>query len=98
MPDPERLDPPLLPQRQRDEEPQLDQLRDAEVLMELRPKRVIRDLGIPDDGTRVGQRNLLPLGELRRRREFEELVVLIFAEAFPSSLDGSLNASVLALN
>jgi hypothetical protein len=98
VPDPERLDPPLLPQRQRDEEPQLDQFRNAEVVVEFRPKCIIRDFGIPDDGARIGERDLLPLGELRRRREFEELVVLIFAEAFPSSLDGSLYASVLALD
>src|SRR6266540_2709324 len=50
MPDPERLDPPLLPERQRDEEPQLHQLRLAEVPVQPRPERIVGEVRVPDDG------------------------------------------------
>jgi hypothetical protein len=48
-----RLDPPLLPQSERNEEPEFDQLGDCEVLVELFPEGVVGDLRIPDDGARV---------------------------------------------
>src|ERR1051326_2744561 len=52
MADAERLDPALLPERQRDEKAELDQLRDAEVLVQFCPQRVVGDIGVPDDRTR----------------------------------------------
>src|SRR4051812_15953394 len=55
VPDAERLDPALLAEGQRDEEAQLHQLRDAEVLMQLRPQRVVGNVGIPDDRAGVGE-------------------------------------------
>jgi hypothetical protein len=96
--DAERLDPALLPERERDEEPQLDQLGHAEVRVELLPERVVRYFGIPDDRAGVRQRNLFTLAELRRSGELEQIVVLIFTEAFPSSLDGALDPSVFAVD
>ena len=59
------FDPSLLTERECDEEPQLDQLGNAEVLVEFRPQGVVRNLRIPDDRARVGQRDLLAFGELR---------------------------------
>jgi len=44
VPDAERLDPPLLSQGERDEEPEFDQLRDCEVLVEALPERFVREL------------------------------------------------------
>jgi hypothetical protein len=66
VPDPERLDPPLLSQRQRNEKPKLDELRNREVLVKLRPQGIVGDLRVPDDRARVGERNFLALAEARR--------------------------------
>src|ERR1041384_364216 len=98
MADAERLDPALLPERQCDEKAELDQLRDAEVLVQFCPQRVVGDIGVPDDGAGIGQRGLLALGEFVRRAEVQEFVVLPFRQSFPSSLDGSLHASIFAVN
>ena len=65
MPDAERLDPPLLPQGQCDEEPELDELGNREVRVELFPQRIVGDLRIPDDRARIGQRDFLALAEAR---------------------------------
>jgi hypothetical protein len=62
--DAERLDPPLLPKRQPDEEAELDQLSIAKMRMQLVPQCIIGDRGIPDDRTRVGERSLLTRAEL----------------------------------
>jgi hypothetical protein len=64
VPDAQRLDPPLLPEGERDEEPKLDQLRDGEVPVEPLPERVVGDLRVPDDGAGVGQRGLLAGAEV----------------------------------
>src|SRR5262249_55731146 len=53
---------------------------------------------VPDDRARVGQRHLLALGEPRRLREMQKIVVFFFREALPSRLDGALHASVFALD
>ena len=98
VPDAERLDPPLLPQGERDEEAELDELGHGEEPVEPRPQRVIGDLGVPDDRTRVGEGRLLALAECARVGEVQELVVLRFRRSLPSSLDGPLNPSVLALD
>jgi hypothetical protein len=96
VPDAEGLDPPLLPEGERDEEAQLDELRNREEPVELLPQRLVGDVGIPDDRARVGQRRLLARAELLGVRERQQLVVLLFGQAFPSALDGALDASVVA--
>ena len=60
--------------------------------------RIVRDFCIPQDRARVGQGNLLTLGELVRARKVEQVVVLLFGETLPSRLDGSLDPSVLTLD
>ncbi len=98
MPEAQGFDPPLLAQRQRDEEPELDQLRDREVPVKLRPQRVVRDLRVPEDRARVGESGLFALREPAGVREVQELIVFRFREALPSILDGPLHASVLSLD
>ena len=98
MSDAERLDPPLLPQGERDKEPELDQLGNGEVLVEPLPERGVGDVGIPDDRARVGQRRLLAGAERVRVGEAQQLVVFRFGQPFPSPLDGALDASVVALD
>ncbi len=98
MPDAERLDPPLLPERQRDEEPEFDQLGNREVPVEILPEGVVRNLCVPDDGAGVGEGDLLPLGELVRVGEVQQLVVFLFGQSLPSSLDGALDPSVFAID
>ena len=98
MPDAERLDPPLLPQGERDEEPEFDQFGDGEVLMEPLPQEFVGDLRVPDDGARVGKGSVLARGEPVRVGEVQQLVVLLFSESLPSGLDGTLNPSVFAFD
>ncbi len=98
VPDAERLDPPLLPRGKRDEEPEFDQFWDCEVVVEPLPKRVVGDLRIPEDGACVGKRGLLAWVELVGVGEAQQLVVSLFGESFPPSLDGALYPSVFALN
>ena len=98
MPDAERLDPSLLPEGEGDEEPELDELGHGEVLVEPLPERGVSDLRIPNDGARVGERDLLASAELVGVGEAQQLVVLLFGEPFPSPLDGALDASVVALD
>ena len=98
MPDAERLDPALLSERERDEEAELDELRHREVLVQLRPQRVVCDVGIPDDRAGIGERRFLALAETRRALELEQIVVLLLGQSFPSSLDGALNPSILAVD
>jgi len=43
VPDAQRLDPPLLPQRKRDEESQFDQLRDRKVVVQEPEGRLLQD-------------------------------------------------------
>jgi hypothetical protein len=61
--DPERLDPPLLPECQRNEEAQLYQLRLGEVPVEFLPESVVREARVPDDRARVCERGLLAIVE-----------------------------------
>ena len=63
MADAERLDPSLLTAGQRNEEAELDQFRLGEVRVQGRPQLFVGEIRIPDDGARVAQRGLLPLGE-----------------------------------
>lgn len=98
MADAQGFDPPLLSQRERDEEPELDQLRHREVFVELLPQRIVRDLGVPDNRARVGQRDLLAGAELLGVGKRQQVVVFLFGESLPSALDGALDASVVALD
>ncbi len=96
VPDPERLDPALLAAGQRDEEPEFDEFGFCEVGVEVGPQGLVGDGRVPDDCARVAQRGLLPLCVSIRRLELEEVVVVGFGEPLPSSLDGPLDASVVA--
>ena len=98
MPDPQSFDPALLPERQRDEASKFNELGNREVLVEFRPEGIVCDLRVPDDGAGIGQRHLLALREPVGIGEVEELLVFLFGQALPSSLDGTLDPSVLALN
>jgi hypothetical protein len=93
--DPQRLDPSLLAAGQGDEESQFDQFRFGEVGMEVRPESVVGEVRVPDDGAGIAQRGLLPVGEAIGVLELQEIVVVGFGEALPSSLDGSLDASIV---
>lgn len=94
----EGFDPTLLPAGQGNEEPQLDQFRFCEVPVQLFPQLVIGDVGIPQNGAGVPQRRLFPVGEPVRVFEAEQLVVIGFGESLPSSLDGPLDSSVVAVD
>lgn len=96
--DAKRLDPALLPERQPDEEAQFDELWVGEVLVQALPKRVVGQLGVPDDRGCVGQRCLFALGEFVGVLEVEQFGVLRLRDAFRSRPDRSLYPSVLALN
>jgi hypothetical protein len=94
----QRLDPALLAAREGDEKAQLDELSLGEVLVQLLPERVVGDPGVPDDGARVGERDLLSFGEAIRLLEMQELLVLLLGDGLLSRPDRSLDASILALD
>ena len=71
MVDAKGFDPPLLAQRERDEKPKFDQLRNGEVLVEFLPKSIIGDLGVPGDGTGVSKGDLFALAEFIRIGEIQ---------------------------
>ena len=96
--DAQRLDPALLPEREPDEKSQFREFRHAEMVVQLFPERIVGDIRVPDDGAGVGERHFFALGELARRGELQQFVVLVFGQSFPSSLDGSLYASILAVD
>jgi len=83
---------------ERDEEAELDQFGDREVAVKLGPQGIVGDVGIPDDCACIGERRLLPGAEFFRVGEVQQLVVLLFGEALPSSLDGALDASIFAID
>jgi hypothetical protein len=70
------LDHPLLPERDRDERTQLDDLLLAEVLAQSRPERVVDALGVPDQVARVQERGLLTLRVTVGALEVQQLVVV----------------------
>ena len=98
MTDAERFDPALLAERQCYEEAQLHQFGNRKMLVQPLPKRVGGDVGIPGDGTRISERDLFAFRKFGRVREVEQIVVLRFRESLPSSLDGSLDASIFAID
>ena len=59
----ECFDPALLTEGEADKKTELNQLIEAEVLMELCPERVVGDIGIPGDRAGVGERDLFSFGE-----------------------------------
>jgi hypothetical protein len=63
--------------------------------MELVPQCVVGDVCVPEDGARVSKRRLLPFRVAIGVLELQEVVVIGFGESLPSSLDGSLNPSIL---
>jgi hypothetical protein len=98
MADTQCLDPALLAERQRYEKTELDELGNREVAVQLLPEGRIGNIGIPDDRAGVRERHFLPLGELIRALKIEELIVILFRQSLPSSLDGSLHASIFAVD
>ena len=98
MSDAQGLDPTLLAKCQSDKKAELHELRNSEVLVQFLPERIVRDVGVPRDRARVGERDFLSLRELFRIGKVEKLVVFLFRESLPSSLDGALHASILALD
>jgi hypothetical protein len=68
------------------------------MIVEFLPKGIICDIGVPGDGARVGKRHFLAFAELVRGGKIEKLVILVFRESLPSSLDGPLHASIFALD
>ncbi len=98
MADAERFDPALLTAGQGDEEPELDQFGLGEVLVQVGPEAVVRDVGVPKNGARVTECDLLPLRIATRGLKLEQIGVVGFLEALPSSLDGPLRPSVVALD
>lgn len=63
MSDPQRLNPPLLPTRQRDEKAQLHQFGFGEVGVQLLPKVIVGNRCIPQNRARVAKRRLLAIVE-----------------------------------
>jgi hypothetical protein len=90
--------PALLAQSETNKKTQLHQFRNREMLIELLPQSIVGDIGIPGDRAGIGQRNLFALAEPVRFGKVQELIIFFFGEALPSSLDGALNASILALD
>src|SRR5258706_16250527 len=98
MADVPRLDEALLPERHGDERTEFDDLRAAKVLVQPRPHRVVRALGIPDEHARVQERDLLPRREAVGHLELQEVGVVNLGEALVPPTERPLRASVLALD
>ena len=98
MADAKRFNPALLAESQRDEKSQFDQFGIREMAVQLFPKRRVGDVGIPDNRARVGQSDFLPLGKFIRSFKTEQFIVVIFRQSLPPSLDGALDASILAVD
>lgn len=98
MADPQSLDPPSRAAGERDEETQLDQFGLGEMPVQALPQFIVSDVGVPRDGSGVPQGDLLTFGVSIRIRELQQIVVVGFGEPIPSSLDGSLDASIVTCN
>ena len=94
----QRLDPPLLAEREPDEEAKLHQLRVGEVRVQPFPEGVVGETSLPDDGAGVGQRGLLALRKLVRCGEVQQLGILRLRNAPRSRPDRTLRPSILALD
>jgi hypothetical protein len=66
--------------------------------VQLFPQRVVRDIGVPDNCARISKRRFLSLGKFVGTLKVKEVVVLGFGESLPSTLDGSLDPSILAVD
>jgi hypothetical protein len=95
MADSECFDPTLLAARQGNKEPQFDEFWFREVLVELSPESFVGETGIPKNGAGISQRGLLPVAVAVGVLELQKVVVVSFGEPVLSSLDRSLDASVL---
>src|SRR6185503_10477456 len=91
----EQPQPALLPHRERDKAPQLDQLRLAEMPAQPVPEPVVR-IQPPGDRLGVGERRLVALTVLRGLLEVDEIVGLRLLELAAEGLDGALVAAELA--
>ena len=98
MTDPQRLDPALLSQGEPDEKTELNEFFSRKVLMQLFPECVVGNFRIPDDRARIGQRDFFPFRKFIRFAEIEQVVILVLGQTLPSSLDGSLDASILTID
>jgi len=76
--DAKSFDPALLAERQRDEKSQLDQLGDREMPVQFLPQSIVGNVGVPRDRAGIGQRDFLPLAELVRVTEVEQVIVFFF--------------------
>ncbi len=66
--------------------------------VELLPKHVIRNIGVPDNSACVGERYLLSLSKFVRSLKVKKLVVFGLGESLPSTLDGPLDPSILTVD
>jgi hypothetical protein len=66
--------------------------------MQLLPQCLIGDFRVPDNSAGIGQCDLFALRKLVRLREIQQVVVLVLGQTVPSSLDGSLDSSVPAID
>ena len=98
MADAQRLDPALLPEGQRDEVAELDDLLLAEVLSQIGPDRVVGALGIPDQRARVAQRRLLARVVMVGALELQQLVVVLLPQPLLSARERPLAPSVVAFD
>ena len=98
MSDTQRFDPALLSQGKRDKKAQLNQLFGGKVLMQLLPKCLVSDSCVPDNRAGIGQRDLFPFRKLIRVGEVQQVIVFVLGQTLPSSLDGSLDASILTID
>jgi hypothetical protein len=96
--DPERLDPALLAERQRDEVPELDDLRLAEVGAQPFDQRLFDAPRVPDQVARVEERRLLTVVEPLRALELQQLVVVLLRRRPLSARERPLRASVVAVD
>ena len=96
--DAQGFDPTLLAERKRDEETELDKLGNCEMAVQFLPKRFVGNARVPDNRAGVGQRYFLALGKFLGILKIEKLIVLVFRQPLPSSLDGALYASILAID
>ena len=98
MPDPECLNPPLLPIRERDEVAELHDLLVVELVAQPFPQVIVDAVGIPDEHARIQQRGRLALVETIRPLEVQELVVVRLRKTLLSARERPLRPSVVAVD
>jgi hypothetical protein len=88
----------LLAERQRDEVPELDDLRLGEVGAQPLDQRIIDAPRVPDKVARVEQRRLLAVVKPLRALELQQLVVVLLRWRPLSTRERPLRASVVAVD